>query len=584
MILLEEDISEIFKNTFTYYFVLISIILFVAPLSSVDGAHEFQAYRMHQFDFNSVAYGCRSASVNLEVHSLLTWSTARHCIITWLMEMTIDQYKLLSNKAGCVLLILPQQMHALNEEEKTMLLLLEKYMMSIDTLTPTYFAHWSPELDKIATDVNHGLTTTNSKESAVQALINAVAGNRYQLVINVNKPVPTPDLHIASVYGTLAGKSSRGEIERLPTIVIVAHYDTMGIAPELAMGADNNGSGLVALFELVRLFSTLFGQPRSLAPYNLVFLVSGGGKYNYLATKKFLDEEMEEIGRNVDFVLCLEGLASSPDAVNFFVSKPPKPGTPVDRFYQIFSKVAASKQQQQHSTSPNSPLNVTLKHKKINLQDAWLAWEHEHFSMRKYRAFTLSALENHKDIRRNTILDTKHSLDIPTLTRNIEILAESLASYVYNIQDASVIFEASLKVEKASILSHLAHLSHTRRSVQLTPSNSKRNPLVDNFSWMLSKYLKQSGSTTSGGSSPGGAGSVSSSSSAGGGSPVVKTFSFPQDRREPDLVTYTGSGFSSPAHVYTVKPIVFDLVLLAGISLYLYLVYLVIETGVPKFL
>ncbi|KAL1449054.1 hypothetical protein WDU94_000291 [Cyamophila willieti] len=584
MFVLEEDISEIFKNTFTYYFVLISIILFVAPLSSVEGAHEFQAYRMHQFDFNSVAYGCRSASVNLEVHSLLTWSTARHCIITWLLEMSIDQYKLLSNKAGCVLLILPQQMHALSEEEKTMVLMLEKYMMSLDTLTPTYFAHWSPELDKIATDVNHGLTTTNTKESAVQALINAVAGNRYQLVINANKPTPTPDLHIASVYGTLAGKSTRGDIDRLPTIVIVAHYDTMGIAPELAMGADNNGSGLVALFELVRLFSTLFGQPRSHAPYNLVFLVSGGGKYNYLATKKFLDEEMEEIGRNVDFVLCLEGLASSPDAVNFFVSKPPKPGTPVDKFYQIFSKVASAKQQQHHSSSSPSPspLNITVKHKKINLQDAWLAWEHEHFSMRKYRAFTLSALENHKDIRRNTILDTKDSLDIPTLTRNIEILAESLASYVYNIQDSSI-FQSSLKVEKDSILSHIAYLSHTRRSVQLSPSNSKRNPLVDNFSWMLSKYLKQTGSSNSGGNSVNsGTGSVSSSSS--GGVPIVKTFSFPQDRREPDLVTYTGSGFTSPAHVYTVKPIVFDLVLLAGIALYLYVVYLVIVAGVPKFL
>ncbi|XP_026685361.1 nicalin [Diaphorina citri] len=424
MYLFEEEISEIFKNTFTYYFVLISIILFVAPLSSVDGAHEFQAYRMHQFDFNSVSYGCRSAGVNLEVRSLLTWSTARHCIITWLLEMTIDQYKLLSNKAGCVLLILPKQMHLLKEDEKTMILMLEKYMMSIDTLTPTYFAHWSPELDKIATDVNHGLTNTNAKESAFQALINAVAGNRYQLVINANKPAAQSDLNIASVYGSLPGRSTVGDSHRLPTVVIVTHYDTSAIAPELAIGADNNGSGLIALFELARLFSTLFGNPRSHAPYNLVFLVSGGGKYNYLATKKFLDEEMEEVGRNVDFVLCLEGLASSPDAVNFF----------------IFSQVAAK-----HVASSN--LNVTLKHKKINLQDSWLAWEHEHFSMRKHRAFTLSALDNHKDIRRNTILDTKEALDVPTLTRNIEILAESLVSYVYNIQDAGI-FQSSLVSRK----------------------------------------------------------------------------------------------------------------------------------------
>ncbi|KAI5708845.1 hypothetical protein M8J76_004401 [Diaphorina citri] len=323
---------------------------------------------------------------------------------------------------------------------------------------------------------------------------------------------------------------------------------------ELAIGADNNGSGLIALFELARLFSTLFGNPRSHAPYNLVFLVSGGGKYNYLATKKFLDEEMEEVGRNVDFVLCLEGLASSPDAVNFFVSKPPKPGTPVDRFYQIFSQVASK-----HAASSN--LNVSSGINAEYLQDSWLAWEHEHFSMRKHRAFTLSALDNHKDIRRNTILDTKEALDVPTLTRNIEILAESLVSYVYNIQDAGI-FQSSLKVEPSSIEAHIRHLSHTRRSLQLS---HKRSPLVDSFSWLLGKYLR------------------SSSVSGAVGESRLKSFNFVQDRREPELVVYSGS-FAVPSHVYTVKPIVFDLVLVVIISGYLFGVYWLIVGVVPKFL
>lgn len=574
MYLFEEEISEIFKNTFTYYFVLISIILFVAPLSSVEGAHEFNAYRMHQFDFNSVSYGCRSASVNLELHSLLSWSTARHCIITWLLEMSIDQYKLLSNKAGCVLLVLPEKMQALKDDEKQAILMLEKYMMSIDTLTPTYFAHWSPELDKIAADVNQGLTQATAKETAFQALVTGILGNRYQLVISANKPSPVSDLNIASLYGTLPGRAtSAGDTDKLPTILIVAHYDTTGIAPELSKGLDNNGSGMVALLELARLFSALFATPRSHAPYTLQFLLSGGGKFNYLGTRKFLDEELEEANRrnSVDFVLCLEALSASPDALNLFLSKPPKPGTPVDRFHQTFARVA-----EKYATS--SPLNVTMKHKKINLQDAWLAWEHEHFSMRKYRAFTLSALESNKDIRRNTILDTKDSLDVPTLTRNIQILAESLANYIYNTEDASI-FGTSLKVEPSSISAHISHLSHSRRSLQLSHSDSRNSlSLVDSLSHLLGKSLRTTSSNTRGSQSS------TSSNSLGTNSPSVKTLTSPLDRREPELVVYTAASFSLPGHVYAVKSIVLDLVLLVFISAYLGGVYYVIVGVVPKFM
>jgi hypothetical protein len=48
-----------------------------------------------------------------------------------------------------------------------------------------------------------------------------------------------------------------------PTIAIVSYYDTFGIVPSLAVGADSNGSGLISFLELLRLFSRLYKDART---------------------------------------------------------------------------------------------------------------------------------------------------------------------------------------------------------------------------------------------------------------------------------------------------------------------------------
>ena len=75
--------------------------------------------------------------------------------------------------------------------------------------------------------------------------------------------------------------TGNGLEDQLPTVAIVTHYDAYGVVPTLSHGVDSTGSGVVAMLELVRIFSKLFEKSRTHPKYNMLFLLAGGGKFNY---------------------------------------------------------------------------------------------------------------------------------------------------------------------------------------------------------------------------------------------------------------------------------------------------------------
>lgn len=97
-------------------------------------------------------------------------------------------------------------------------------------------------------------------------------------------------------------------------------------------------------------------------PYILVSILM-----NFLRKIKYLFSFQD-----VSFVMCLDSISSSP-SMTMHVSKPPKPGGAA------------------HSIK--SRLGVSINHKKINLAEELLAWQHERFSIRRMTAFTLSSLQ-----------------------------------------------------------------------------------------------------------------------------------------------------------------------------------------------
>ena len=104
----------------------------------------------------------------------------------------------------------------------------------------------------------------------------------------------------------------------------------------MSYGCDSNGSGLVALLELSRIFSKLYKRSKTIPPLNIVFLLTAQGKFNSHGLKKWIEEQSETnemVGKidldDVVVAICLDSLGklSSNDgnsSLFMHVSKPPK--------------------------------------------------------------------------------------------------------------------------------------------------------------------------------------------------------------------------------------------------------------------
>jgi hypothetical protein len=64
-----------------------------------------------------------------------------------------------------------------------------------------------------------------------------------------------------------------------------------------------------------------------------------------------------------------------------------------------------------------------MNHKKINLAEDMLAWEHERFSIKRLPAFTLSGLESHKIPDRTSIIDKQNVVSLRVLYKFVNLIS-----------------------------------------------------------------------------------------------------------------------------------------------------------------
>ncbi|CAH9072659.1 unnamed protein product [Cuscuta europaea] len=466
-----------------YYSVMVLVFVLVACVELGDAVTAVDVYRLVQYDLSGVPYGSRLASLNHHASSSLLSSASgsgsiadlsRSVIMLPLRELNltlikeyIGQKKLL----GGLLLLLPPKfspdnLHAAGEADayseidltRSILNELEQLLIHVNIPYPVYFAFEDDSISPVLADIK--------RSDAIGQPATATTGG-FKLVVSAREPKKIASPTISNIQGWLPGLKSDGE-SQLPTIAIVASYDTFGAAPALSVGSDSNGSGVVALLELARLFSILYSNPNTRGRYNILFGLTSGGPYNYNGTYKWLRSFDQRLRESIDYAICLNSIGSSNNELWMHVSKPPE-NAYIKQIFQDFSNVAEE-----------IGLQIGLKHKKINISNPRVAWEHEQFSKLRVTAATLSELSAPPELLETTggLADNRHSVSETSIIQAVKLVAESLAKHIYSHEGKSINIFAdggSLAINPFYIRSWIDLLSTTPR---VAPFLSKNDALV----------------------------------------------------------------------------------------------------------
>ncbi|KAJ6395482.1 hypothetical protein OIU77_020684 [Salix suchowensis] len=461
------------------YSMIALVFILVTCIELCDAATVVDVYRLIQYDISGAPLGSRFATLNHHAGSLHLppgVDLSRTVVIIPVHELNITLVKefIAQRKPlGGLLFLLPQMLNFENRDPtseskyqihekkliKNVLVELERLLIYANIPYPVYFAFEDDDIDAVLADVK--------RNDASGQPATATTGS-YKLVVSGPEPKRIASPTITNIQGWLPGLKADGDLNQLPTIAIVASYDTFGTAPALSVGSDSNGSGIVALLEIARLFSLLYSNPKTRGRYNLLFGLTSGGPYNYNGTHKWLRSFDQRLRESIDYAICLNSIGSWDNKLWIHVSKPPENAF-IKQIFEGFSTVAEE-----------LGIEVSLKHKKINISNPRVAWEHEQFSRLRVTAATLTELSAPPELLESTggLSDSRHFVNEDAIVRSIKLVAESIARHVYGYQGKNIqIFadDTSLAVNAPYIRSWLDILSQTPR---VAPFLSKNDPFV----------------------------------------------------------------------------------------------------------
>lgn len=467
------------------YSMLALLLILVACVELGDAATAVDVYRLIQYDIAGVPFGSRFAGLNhhagasqfdsgVDLSRTVLTLPVRELNLTSLREYITNKRPL-----GGLLLLLPMKTSDKSDGDdknkddsnghgsiKKTLVELERLLVHSNIPYPVYFAFEDEKINAILADVR-------KTEAAGQPATATTGG--YKFLVSSSEPRKVTSPTITNIQGWLPGLKDDTDGKQLPTIAVVASYDTFGAAPALSVGSDSNGSGVVALLEIARLFSRLYSNPKTQGKYNLLFGLTSGGPYNYNGTLKWLRSFDQRLREGIDYAICLNSVGSWDNQLWMHVSKPPE-NVYIKQMFDSLSEVA-------------NEIGVTIgiKHKKINISNPRVAWEHEQFSRARVTAATLSELSFAPELFESTggLYDTRSSVDDKAIHRSVKLIAESIARHIYGLKGRDIqIFadNSSLAINPAYINSWLNLLSRTPR---VAPFLSK----TDSFISALKKEL-----------------------------------------------------------------------------------------------
>ncbi|KAI7990170.1 Nicalin-1 [Camellia lanceoleosa] len=467
-------IREAFESV---YSVIAIVFILVACVELGDAVAVVDVYRLIQYDLAGAPFGSRLASLNHHAGSSLFapgTDLSRTVVMIPVREVNVTfirEYIGQRRPLGGLIFLLPRMFSPeskdsmdegdqnFGKEMKDILVELERLLIHANIPYPVYFAFEDDDINAVLADVK--------KNDVTGQPATATTGG-YKLVVSAPEPRKLASPTITNIQGWLPGLKADGDSNQLPTIAIVASYDTFGAAPALSVGSDSNGSGVVVLLEIARLFSLLYSNPRTRGRYNLLFGLTSGGPYNYNGTHKWLRSFDQRLRESIDYAICLNSIGSWDNEMWIHVSKPAE-NAYIKQIFEGFSNVAEE-----------LGLQVGLKHKKINISNTRVAWEHEQFSRLRVTAATLSELSVAPELLESTggLFDNRHFVNEAAIVRSVKLVAESLARHIYGQQGKNIkIFadNSSYAVNPSYIVSWLDLLSRTPR---VAPFLSKNDPLI----------------------------------------------------------------------------------------------------------
>lgn len=294
---------------FLFYWLPIICILsptYLSPFAFVDSTQEFKAYRMAQYDLYGQAYGSRQAFASSEVRLWSHTNLNRKAVLIRMEKLTIERFRsLIAQGINSLFVVIPSGNTPWTNEQKSEICDLETILLAESVLIPVYFLPETAQINELYKSIESRRDST--KDSALAVLYDMVTADGYQLGVTTGKYAQRTDSMLYNIAGKLLG---HGIEERLPKILLVAHYDATGLATGLAQGADSNASGVLILLKLIRLFAKLYAKQTTRAKYNLHFLFAAGGKLNYQGSKKWIDDyhdqkQQQQLPNDIDVVVCL---------------------------------------------------------------------------------------------------------------------------------------------------------------------------------------------------------------------------------------------------------------------------------------
>ncbi|MCQ2816952.1 MAG: M28 family peptidase [archaeon] len=348
---------------------------------------------------------------------------------------------------------------------------------------PIYFAYENEKLNSIVESLKqeYKIEQGESKKTILDYL--GINKNFLHFSLKIKDPAKQKAVQLENFYGLLEVGNSN-EIQN-PIIAIVTYYDSLGVISDLPSGMNSNGSGIIALMELIRILSKFYENYDNVIKYDILFLMTSAGNLNFEGTQHFLNTLEPSISENLQFVLCLDSLASLNEEDLFLhLSRFPKDfEESSNKLYKIFNL-----------TSQNMNINLNYNKKKVFLNNKVVPWEHEQFSKKKILSATLSTLKEPilNDFNRTLMTDVQ--LNKTLLKRNIKFIAESLLSFLfdYNINKFAIFKNDENLIDDNNVDSMIEYLNKISRfPLSIEKGSNFNNDIYQFFNTYLKKVKRQ---------------------------------------------------------------------------------------------